>query len=290
MSFSKEIALLRLMLRPGAGVAHFLNAENDFHYTGRWSRPLHWKTIGTFHFPPAKFGELFPDPSCLRRLDAAICVGSNQVRAVKELVQHDRVWSVPLGVDETFFRPAEPAGDPRDPICLFVGTHLRDFVTLRTVADLLGVRCPSARITAIMPARYAAQLGTHPRISVHTDVSDEDLRDWYQRAALLLLPLVDATATSSILEAMACGLPVVVTDVGGVRDYVSDACAIPTPPGDADAMTGAAMRILGDPALRRRMAAAARTRALEFAWPKVARAVQAIYDSAPSWSDGRSIS
>ncbi len=108
------------MIGTRPGVAHFLNAENDFHYTARWSSALGWKSIGTFHFPPSQFGRLFPDPSFLTRLDGAICVASNQLRAVRSLVNHDRVWMIPLGVDTEVFRPAEPEA-PRDPgLCLFV--------------------------------------------------------------------------------------------------------------------------------------------------------------------------
>lgn len=68
----------------------------------------------------------------------------------------------------------------------------------------------------------------------------------------------------SILEAMAAGLPVVASDVGGVGDLVADgATGLLVPPADPDALAAALDRVLADPELRRRLGAAGRERARE---------------------------
>jgi glycosyltransferase involved in cell wall biosynthesis len=67
-----------------------------------------------------------------------------------------------------------------------------------------------------------------------------------------------------ISEAMACGLPIVATDVGGIRAATGDgAAALLVPPGDATALSEAILRLDRDPELRRRLAAAALERAHE---------------------------
>jgi len=66
------------------------------------------------------------------------------------------------------------------------------------------------------------------------------------------------------MEAAACGVPVVATRVGGVPELVEDeVTGLLTPPDDATALAGALARLLGDTALRKQMAAAARRRAEE---------------------------
>ena len=66
----------------------------------------------------------------------------------------------------------------------------------------------------------------------------------------------------SVLEAMAAGLPVVASDVGGVAEAVADGeTGLLVAPGDVDALAGALERLLADAALRRAMGSAGRARA-----------------------------
>lgn len=61
-----------------------------------------------------------------------------------------------------------------------------------------------------------------------------------------------------VIEAMAHGLPVVATAVGGLPDFVTEDCGILVPAGDAEALGEALKRVAGDAALRRSMGIAAR--------------------------------
>jgi glycosyltransferase involved in cell wall biosynthesis len=68
----------------------------------------------------------------------------------------------------------------------------------------------------------------------------------------------------SILEAMAAGLPVVASDVGGVGELVADgSTGLLAPAGDAGALAAAVQRLLDDRELRHRMGEAGRRRAAE---------------------------
>ena len=70
-----------------------------------------------------------------------------------------------------------------------------------------------------------------------------------------------------VLEAMACGLPVVATPAGGVADHLRDGeNGIAFPPGDADAMARGMVRLAMDRALAARLGAKARETALAFSW------------------------
>ena len=108
-------------------------------------------------------------------------------------------------------------------------------------------------------------------------LSDEQLRGVYQQADIFTMPLTDCTANNSLLEAMACGLPIMVSDLPGVRDYVDETTAILVPVGD-DQQFGQRLReLISDQALRDRLAKMSRASALEFSFPKVARMTQDVY-------------
>ncbi len=67
------------------------------------------------------------------------------------------------------------------------------------------------------------------------------------------------------LEALSCGVPVIGTAVGGLKEVIQGhGCGYAFPPDDLDAMSRAAINILSDPHLRARMGKAARKRALDF--------------------------
>jgi glycosyltransferase involved in cell wall biosynthesis len=86
----------------------------------------------------------------------------------------------------------------------------------------------------------------------------------------------------SILEAMAAGLPIVASAVGGVPELVRDGeTGLLVPPGSVDALAAALQRVLTDAALRRRLGDAGRRRALaEFDLARFGEAHLRLYDEA----------
>jgi glycosyltransferase involved in cell wall biosynthesis len=95
-------------------------------------------------------------------------------------------------------------------------------------------------------------------------MTQDELCDEYARADALCLPcrLLDADRDgipNVLVEAMACGLPVVTTDVSGIPELVrDDANGLLVGPDDPEALAGALERLRQDPALRERLTSAAR--------------------------------
>jgi glycosyltransferase involved in cell wall biosynthesis len=78
---------------------------------------------------------------------------------------------------------------------------------------------------------------------------------------IFVLPSYREGAPRVLLEAAACGLPVVTTDVPGCRDVVVEGVTgLVTPPRDSQALAGAIMKLLQNPELRRQMGRAGRER------------------------------
>jgi len=78
---------------------------------------------------------------------------------------------------------------------------------------------------------------------------------------LFVLPSLEEGLSSALLAAMAAGLPIVASDVGGIPEAVTPECALLVPPGDRAALAAAIVRAVEDVVLRRRMAEASRARA-----------------------------
>ena len=98
----------------------------------------------------------------------------------------------------------------------------------------------------------------------------DSLRDRYAACDVLVNPSLSEAFGMTVLEAMAAGLPVVVTRVGGMTDLVRDGeTGLVVPPADPSALGDALMRLLSDPALRADLGRAARRYAEQFSWDNV---------------------
>ena len=99
---------------------------------------------------------------------------------------------------------------------------------------------------------------------------------------LFLLPSLQESFGLSALEAMACGVPVVASNVGGLPEVVVDGVTgFLHPPSDVERMAESAIRILSDPALHARLAAAGQQLAVErFSADRIVPQYAALYERA----------
>ncbi len=274
ISVAKEVELLASFRRRARGVAHYFDAERDAYFGPLIASRVGWATSGSFHYPPSILREVI-SRRAVRRLDAAVALASNQAEALADVVGPERVHVIPLGVDTGYFCPADDQTQREPRHVLLVGQHLRDFEVFSHVVDSLKRRHEDLRVTAVLLSSYHDRIPRQPWITVRSGIDDAELRSLYRSASCLVLPLLDAAACTAILEAMACGLPVVTTDVGGTGDYVPDGVGFRCRAGDATAMADA-VSALFDASQQEtvELAAAARRHALGYSLPVVARQLQ----------------
>jgi glycosyltransferase involved in cell wall biosynthesis len=129
--------------------------------------------------------------------------------------------------------------------------------------------------------RLAAMFGVEDRIRLAGKIAYRDLPEYYAACDLFVLPSVSRLEAFGIvaLEAMATAKPVVVTDIPGVREVVTDGVegllADPVHPEDLAAKI---RRILGDLGAARAMGTAGRLKVEErFSLPKVADSIEGVY-------------
>jgi glycosyltransferase involved in cell wall biosynthesis len=236
----------------------------------RWSmhdpsRARAYRTLGVFHEPPNRLAPRIADAPP-GSVDAAICVSRVQLASLARVVRSDRLAFVPHGVNTDYFRPSAQSRDPNLVIC--VGSHLRDYRLLAETASILFRQRPGLEIRII--AREGMRACYQPAIDAGcrfvTGIPDTELRSSYQRAAVHLLPLTDATANNALLEGMACGTPTVVTDLPGVRDYIPCDAGLLCRGADAQSHAAGVLRLLEDASLCDAMSVAIRRAAEALDW------------------------
>src|SRR5688572_18692238 len=97
----------------------------------------------------------------------------------------------------------------------------------------------------------------------------EDCRAFMESLDVFVMPSFSEGTPNSVVEAMACGKPIIASDVGGIPDMIGADSGIVIPPGDMEALAEAMLRLARDADLRSRMGDAAKERYEKLFSPKV---------------------
>lgn len=203
--------------------------------------------------------------------------------------RHDMVAEVvPNIVDLARFHPAttRPAA-PRLLVARNLEAIYDNETALRAFALVLQQHA-EARLTvagtgpqAETLQRLAASLGVAERVHFAGRVDRDAMAGLLRESSVALNPSLVDNTPNSVLEALASGVPVVSTNVGGVPFIVEDGrTALLVPPRDPAAMAAAVLRVLADEALRGRMAAAGLAQVQRYTWGEVAPLLTAVYREA----------
>jgi glycosyltransferase involved in cell wall biosynthesis len=226
---------------------------------------------------------------------ALICVShALGARAIELGVPSDKIRVIHNGVDVDRFRPIERSaaramtGRPASAggqLLLFVGNLLRAkgvrelFAAFQSLAgERPGLECV---IIGEGPEsdwlrRESAAAGLAGRISLQGSVPHAELGPWFSSADLLCLPSYNEGLPNVVLEALAAGIPVVATRVGGIPEAVGPEAGELCAPRDAAALTVALRRVLD-----RRFDREALARLAErFSWAANIDATSAVIDAA----------
>lgn len=179
---------------------------------------------------------------------------------------------VPNGIDLNIFHPAEQ-GEARIKlglrpdllVLLAVGVHIndrvwKDYRTFRQVAINLSERLKGQNILILALGEDAPE-ERFGSVEIHFISFQKDpavVARYYQAADVYMHPAHIDTFPTCILEALACGIPVVATAVGGIPEQIIDSqTGFLTPPSDAELMTDRIIQLILDPNLKSGMGASA---------------------------------
>lgn len=233
----------------------------------------------------------------LTRSDALVAESpASKQHMVQEYgVDPARVQIIPCGVDTTLFRPQNRQQARRAlalpealPLVLFVGrlqplkgldTLLRAVHLVRQQHPLLQALIVGGGLDASDPHEaeelaclrvLAEHLELTPHLTFIKAQPQETLAQYYAAADVFVLPSHYESFGMVALEAMACGIPVVASHVGGLAStIVHERTGLLAPVGDWPAFARAIMRVLASPTLRDMCRHASVQRAQTYAWPRV---------------------
>lgn len=266
---------------------HYIHPENSLHEAWRWKG--HHKLILSVHQPREYLESMRQEVAHkgffrgLEMADAVVAMDPESLQAYRAYAPQARLEVIPHGIDTEFFRPTP--GPPGRPVILTVGNWMRDYECWAKVVRELLAQIPALEFEVIANPetvrRARAALGTNsPAVHFSTGLSDFELHAAYARAQLMFLPLKDSAANNAVLESLAMGLPLVITDLPATRFYVGAEAGRYIHNTDIEGCVTTLARLVNDAIQRERMATAGRARAvMEFSWPRIAGRYRALYQS-----------
>lgn len=255
-----------------------------------WSLPGHSSLLDTLIYKQWL-------PRILPKVDAVITVSRQSQDDIQKYLSPpaERVRVIPYGVTN-LFRPISPPAVQKHlqerfgfsfPYLLYVGAltqrknierALEAFARIRHHFPDLHFVLAGPRTWKQTPVEDILQkLQIGDKVHLTGPLTDKDLPALYNGAALFVFPSLYEGFGLPVLEAMACGTPVLTSNVSSLPEVAGDA-AVLVDPTDVEAIAAAMRRVLQDQALAAALSAKGLARAQQFTWERTARETIKVYE------------
>lgn len=227
----------------------------------------------------------------LRRADAFVTLGDLWAARMRMTAPSARIVAIPNAVRLADRNDQPPPGAPVNVVFLGrIGDHKGTFRLLDAWAKLVcepGFSTPRGYLATLTIAgdgevekarRYSRELCLEDTVDVHDWLSERQTGELLDRAQVLVLPSRNEGQPMAVLEAMARGVCVVATDVGGLPEMIGGECGLLIPPEDTEAIAMALRTVVYDHDLRARYGVAAHARVRDhFDTIRIASRIDALY-------------
>jgi glycosyltransferase involved in cell wall biosynthesis len=256
---------------------HFIYPENSYYFSAKRSQRHVDRIVATYHQPVLESRTFIIKTDAISRLDGVILLSESQREFFEPLVGADRIFVVPHGIDLEYFKPA-PRLAVQGGRIVAVGNWLRDFRTLAGALRIMERAAPDITCDVITLSQNAEHFRALKNVRFHSRISDKELLSLYHQAAVSVLALSSTAANNALLESLACGLPVIATDLPAIREYTTSAGTIYVPKDDPETLAAEIMATVHDATKMQAMGSSNAQHVRKFAWESVAEQTRCVYD------------
>lgn len=224
-----------------------------------WLQQLYLPTVGKWVFKTA---------------DAIICYTETERDQVVNLgVSPEKIQVIHNGIDTGVFSPSVSPSPKKQILWIGRFTPGKGVEYLLKGFQTFAQEFPDYTLVMVGRGplkddsiRMIQEMGLEEKVVLKDFVPNKNLPDLYRESSLFVLPSLEEGVPRTILEAMACGRPVVCTALPQLGDIVSG-CGVIVPTRDAMAVADALSTLVSDPALARDLGESARARVVsQYSW------------------------
>ena len=184
------------------------------------------KLYGLVHLAGSHLREIYKSSDVIKvkmeLLDECVVLGSSLARFLKEEIGFNNVITTYHYVETDYYKPLKNDFQKSSLRVLCLGNIKRDFNQLRTLVDSL----PHIQFDICQGMmNLQSNFKGCKNVILHGYMSENELLNLMQKSDVCLSIMIDTVGSNVITTSLATGLPLVVSDVGSIRDYCTDKCA-----------------------------------------------------------------
>jgi len=196
-----------------------------------------------------------------------------------------KIKVIPNGIDAKIFSPAKKLVQKKQIVCSSrLGKRKGIEYLIKAMPRVLKT-LPETKLVLIGEGvekdelvNLTKQLGLNRQIIFKGQVEHKKLPLIYHQSSLFVSPSLSESLSNSLLEALAAGLPVVATKVGGNPELVNTKNGLLVPPANSQRLAKAIIKLLTQPALRKKLGQASRQTVKQHTWSKTAKEYIRLYE------------
>ena len=156
---------------PRRAIFHFIYPENSYYFTHRYRRSKRAKIIATYHQPVEESKQFILKTDAIQKLDAIILLSETQREFFEPLLDRERIFVVPHGIDLSYFQPSPI--ETRERRIIVVGSWLRDFYTLSEALRIAGDIKPDVSFDIVSHESNRRFFTSHHNVTYHHGITDD---------------------------------------------------------------------------------------------------------------------
>lgn len=239
------------------------------------------------------------------KIDKIVTVSEYSKKQIVKLfkVPENKLYVIPNGVDLDLFAREKKSSKEyvRKRFCIdkpfiFHVSSLRKVKNIDSILFVAKVIVETNRDLHIVLAggfehtkgwveKRVRKLGIGEKVHLLGSVSNHDLICLYNSAEMFLFPSLAEGFGVPVLEAMACGCPVVASDIPPFREFAND-CVLMVDPNSLEDIVSACFALLNDQGLRENLSGKGLRQAKKYCWSKITQKILGLYDELMSTPEG----
>ena len=279
LSVALEISVLKKVIRNNLAVVHYWFGDHDYYYGFFLKKYFNIKIVINLFFSLEELERRMPNKLHLKNADLITCSGKAQIDYLSKYINDDKLAYLPLGIDTKSFSPPSREIDRDENLVICVGNNRRDFRTLKNIYKILKENRPSIQLKLAGSLQGRENFLNYPEVEFLPFLPEKEFRELYNRASVLILPLLEGGSSQTLNEALSSGLPVITNAFPNLSDYINTTAVLSFPPKDFKSMARACINLLENEKKLKVMSKNARLHMLTYDISLIKEKLKIIYEN-----------